>query len=41
VTPFEDAGLERAIEALCERFPRPVESHEIILRGPCLGCGSD
>lgn len=39
VTPFEDAGVERAIEALSARFGEPVSEHEVILRGKaCHAC---
>lgn len=37
VTPFEDAGVERAIEALAGRFAEPVSEHEVILRGGACG----
>ncbi len=39
VAPFEDAGVERAIEALATRFGEPVSEHEVILRGgACSAC---
>lgn len=40
VTPFEDPGIERAIEDLAGRFGEPVTEHDVILRGPsCSACG--
>lgn len=38
VTPFEDAGLERAIESLAQRLRHGVREHEVILRGRCPAC---
>ncbi len=38
VTPFEDAELERAIEALSQRLDHRVGDHDVILRGSCPGC---
>lgn len=39
VTPFEDAGVERAIEDLADRFGEPVCEHDVILRGrACSAC---
>lgn len=38
VTPFEDAGLERAIEALGERLEYRVGEHDVILKGSCPEC---
>lgn len=42
VTPFEDADVERAIEALADRFGEPVSEHDVILRGrTCSACRPD
>jgi Fur family ferric uptake transcriptional regulator len=38
VTPFEDADLERAIEALAKRLDHTVGEHEVTLRGSCPEC---
>jgi Fur family ferric uptake transcriptional regulator len=38
VTPFSDAGLERAISSLSERVPLEVSEHEILLHGQCAEC---
>ncbi len=38
VTPFEDEGLERAIERLSDRLEHRVGEHDVILRGSCPGC---
>jgi Fur family ferric uptake transcriptional regulator len=38
VTPFEDPGLERAIEALGRRLDHTVGDHDVILRGECPRC---
>jgi Fur family ferric uptake transcriptional regulator len=38
VTPFADAGLERAIRSISERVPLAVSEHEIVLRGWCPDC---
>jgi Fur family ferric uptake transcriptional regulator len=38
VTPFSDAGLERAISRLSERVPLAVSEHEIVLHGACRDC---
>ncbi|TML00138.1 MAG: transcriptional repressor [Actinobacteria bacterium] len=40
VTPFSDAGLERAIERLSKAIPLTVAEHEIVLRGACRDCGA-
>lgn len=40
VTPFEDAGLERAIAALSERLDHRVGDHDVILRGSCPDCAA-
>jgi Fur family ferric uptake transcriptional regulator len=39
VTPFEDAGLERAIDSLAGRLDHTVGDHDVILRGTCPDCG--
>lgn len=38
VTPFEDAGLERAIERLSQRLEHRVGGHDVVLRGSCPRC---
>lgn len=38
VMPFEDAGLERAIEATARRSGYRVEGHDVLLRGLCPTC---
>jgi Fur family ferric uptake transcriptional regulator len=38
VTPFSDAGLERAIGKLSEKVPMRVSEHEIVLHGSCRDC---
>ena len=38
VTPFEDAGLERAIDRLAGRLDYTVGDHDVILRGTCPEC---
>lgn len=38
VTPFEDPGLERAIEELGDRLDYAVGDHDVILRGVCPDC---
>ena len=38
VTPFEDAGLERAIVRLAGRLDYAVGDHDVILRGTCPQC---
>jgi Fur family ferric uptake transcriptional regulator len=40
VTPFEDAGLERAIDDLGERLDYVVGDHDVILRGECPQCAA-
>jgi Fur family ferric uptake transcriptional regulator len=39
VTPFEDPGLERAIDELGRRLDYAVGDHDVILRGVCPRCG--
>lgn len=41
VTPFEDAGLERAIDALAVRLDHRVGDHDVILRGRCPRCAAE
>ena len=36
--PFEDAALERAIEALGKRLAASVDEHDVILKGRCPDC---
>ncbi len=38
VTPFEDPGLERAIESLAGRLEHRVGDHDVILKGSCPDC---
>lgn len=38
VVPFEDDGLERALELLAERGDFSVDSHDVTLHGRCSGC---
>ena len=38
VTPFEDPGLERAIDSLARKVDHRVGHHDVILRGACPAC---
>ncbi len=38
LTPFEDAGLERAIARLGERLGHRIGGHDVLLRGECRSC---
>jgi Fur family transcriptional regulator, ferric uptake regulator len=38
VTPFEDPGLERAIESLAGRLEYRVGDHDVVLKGSCPDC---
>jgi Fur family transcriptional regulator, ferric uptake regulator len=38
--PFEDRGLERAIEQASDRVPFEVTEHDVVLRGLCASCAS-
>jgi Fur family ferric uptake transcriptional regulator len=38
LVPFDDAALERAIDALESRFGFEATEHEVVLRGVCVGC---
>jgi Fur family ferric uptake transcriptional regulator len=38
VTAFSDEALERSIEELARRLGRPIDSHEVVLRGSCPDC---
>jgi Fur family ferric uptake transcriptional regulator len=40
VTPFEDNGLERAIDQLGRRLDYAVGDHDVILRGTCPQCAA-
>lgn len=40
VTPFEDSGLERAIDAISARLDHRVGDHDVILRGSCPDCAA-
>ena len=41
VTPFEDPGLERAIDSLADRLDYEVGGHEVVLRGSCPACAHE
>jgi Fur family ferric uptake transcriptional regulator len=38
VEPFEDRGLERALEAVEERSGYSIAGHEVVVRGACADC---
>jgi Fur family ferric uptake transcriptional regulator len=38
ITPFEDEGLERAINRLADKLDEQVTGHEVLLRGQCSRC---
>lgn len=38
VRPFEDPGLERALEGTARRSDFSVDGHDVVLRGRCPGC---
>jgi Fur family ferric uptake transcriptional regulator len=38
ITPFEDAGLERAIDRLADRLGHRVSGHDVLIRGRCARC---
>jgi Fur family ferric uptake transcriptional regulator len=38
VTPFDDPGLERAIERLGKRLSHAVAAHELVIHGQCPRC---
>jgi Fur family ferric uptake transcriptional regulator len=38
VSPFEDSGLERAIERLASRVDYAIDGHDVTLRGECPAC---
>jgi Fur family transcriptional regulator, ferric uptake regulator len=40
VSPFEDSGLERAIEKLASRVDYAIDAHDVTLRGECPACRS-
>jgi Fur family ferric uptake transcriptional regulator len=40
LTPFEDAGLERAIKRLTDRLGHRVDAHDVLIRGECTTCSS-
>jgi Fur family transcriptional regulator, ferric uptake regulator len=40
VTPFEDAGLERAIGRLAGRLGHRVRAHDVVIRGVCANCAA-
>jgi Fur family transcriptional regulator, ferric uptake regulator len=40
VRPFEDAGLEQAIERLSERVDFAIDAHDVTLHGECPACSS-
>jgi Fur family transcriptional regulator, ferric uptake regulator len=41
VEPFEDRGLERAIDRLSEKVGFDVAAHDVTLRGRCPACRTD
>jgi Fur family ferric uptake transcriptional regulator len=41
VEPFEDAGLELAIDRVGGRLGYDVGGHEVVLRGACTDCRDD
>jgi Fur family transcriptional regulator, ferric uptake regulator len=38
ITPFENAGLERAIERVSDEVGHRVSAHEVVIRGECRAC---
>jgi Fur family ferric uptake transcriptional regulator len=38
ITPFEDAGLERAIHDVSSRIGHEVSGHEVLIKGRCRNC---
>lgn len=38
VRPFEDAGLERALEGTARRADFQIDEHDVVLRGHCPQC---
>jgi Fur family ferric uptake transcriptional regulator len=38
LTPFEDPGLERAIDRLAGRLGHEVQGHDVLIRGDCKNC---
>jgi Fur family ferric uptake transcriptional regulator len=38
IVPFEDPGLERAIDRLSRRVEFDVRGHDVVLRGRCPDC---
>jgi Fur family transcriptional regulator, ferric uptake regulator len=40
VLPFEDSGLERAIDRVSDRVRFEVTEHDVVLRGLCERCAS-
>jgi Fur family ferric uptake transcriptional regulator len=38
LTPFEDAGLERAIKRVSGRLGHRVDAHDVLIRGECARC---
>lgn len=40
VKPFEDRGLEAAIQVLAERVDYAVAAHDVTLRGQCPSCAA-
>jgi Fur family ferric uptake transcriptional regulator len=38
LTPFDDPGLERAIERLAGRLGHRVSGHDVLIRGECPRC---
>ena len=38
--PFEDRGLERAIEQVSDLVPFDIAEHDVVLRGLCERCSN-
>ena len=38
IVPFEDPGLERAIDKLAKRVPFAIAGHDVVLHGQCPDC---
>jgi Fur family transcriptional regulator, ferric uptake regulator len=40
ISPFTDAGLERAIRRVSDSLPLRVSEHEVVIHGACETCAS-
>jgi Fur family ferric uptake transcriptional regulator len=40
ISPFTDAGLERAIRRVSDTLPLRVSEHEVVIHGACETCAS-